>query len=268
MTERIDLDSVEVDVPDDDDEDRSYGDWFWRGESDPADERDPPWSGSPSDPVGSGDGDAIDDRESGDSVEDTSSDKANSGKVPDTVEGDSGHQQPIPKIPRTAKGPVGLPERQGGAGGGGGSLSRESEPKRAEASKPVASSPQTTDHGEPDEMTLALTYEAVNRLADPQFAIADARGWADWFGIVGKVSTPAIRKFQRDTMIELDFFGGSENGPDQRLLEITPESMFYAERMVLVGGENDEWIAETADWEFVPFGEAAEKAGWDIEHEE
>lgn len=43
--------------------------------------------------------------------------------------------------------------------------------------------------------------------------------------------------------------------------------MFYAERMVLVGLEDEAWMAEAADWEFVPLAEAAEAAGWSLTDE-
>ncbi|MDJ1430776.1 hypothetical protein [Halostagnicola sp. A-GB9-2] len=180
-----------------------------------------------------------------------------------TGETEPADRQPIPGVPRTTEGPVGVPESQGGAGGGS---SNQANAEREQS----AGSQRTTNHGEatdPDDMTLALTYEAINRLEDPQFVVASARSWSDWLGIVGKVSTPAIRKFQRDEGIDLDFFGGSETGPGERLADITPDSMFYAERMVLVGAPGDERIAEAADWEFIPLETAAEKADWEIEHE-
>ncbi len=185
------------------------------------------------------------------------------GETEERSESEAADRQPIPGVPRTTEGPVGVPESQGGAGGGS-SAQADSDQKQSGGSQ------RTTNHGEatdPDDMTLALTYEAINRLEDPQFVVSSARGWSDWLGIVGKVSTPAIRKFQRDEGIDLDFFGGSETGPGERLADITPDSMFYAERMVLVGAPGDERIAEAADWEFIPLQTAAEKADWEIEHE-
>lgn len=236
MTDSIDLDGMDAGEGDDEKE-GNYGDWIWRGEGDPEDEPDIDWEESSADSIS----------ESTTDAESTTTDGSPDNRMTPGVPGDSG--------------PVGVPESRGGAGAG---TSAESEPETGGESQ------RTTDHGDdsdPDDMTMAMTYEAINRLEDPQLVITEAHEWADWVGIVGNVSTPVIRKFQRDERVELDFFGGSENGPASRLKDVTPDSMFYAERMVLVGVGDDEEIAEEAGWEFVPLTEAAEKAGWKIEHE-
>ncbi|WP_417344208.1 DUF7124 domain-containing protein [Halalkalicoccus salilacus] len=113
-------------------------------------------------------------------------------------------------------------------------------------------------------MTMAFTYEAAKRLTDPGFVFAGA-AWADWVGLVGEVDAHVLNKFQRENGIDADFFNGSGTGPAERLAEITEMSMFFAERMVLVGTADEEWIAEEAGWEFVPIGTAAEKAGWELD---
>lgn len=254
MTDSIDLDEMDAGEDEEEGEKPNHGDWLWRGEGEPDGESDPQWNASRS--AASTDEDDVPDR----------SKSADTDASSETSAGESADQQRTPKVPGAPDGPVGVPETQGGAGGGGSSANERSQKPTAEPDHD-----RTTSHGdagEADEMTLALTYEAINRLEEPQVVIADARGWADWIGIVGKVSTPAIRKFQRDERIDLDFFGGSETGPAQRLADITPESMFYAERMVVVGSKSDEWIAETAGWEFIPLETAAEKAGWSVEHAE
>jgi len=115
-------------------------------------------------------------------------------------------------------------------------------------------------------MTMALTYRAARRLARPASAFTDADAWADWVGIVGRVETPVINRFQRDHGVDADFFSGTGTAPGERLAEIGPRSMFYAERMVVVGVEGeDERVAAAADWEFVPLAEAAEKADWALD---
>ncbi|WP_290817445.1 hypothetical protein [Halovivax sp.] len=273
MTDTIDLDDVEIDDGEDDGEpDANHGDWLWRGEGDPADEPDPPWadarssgSADESDAVGEVD-------EQGAGADGAGDDSDAVGEAGPTDDGDeTPTPRRAPRVPGGPSGPVGVPEDRGGAGGGSSSSSEAGVPEEGAGVESAESSPRTTDHGaatDADEMTLALTFEAANRLADPRFAFADARGWADWIGVVGTVSTPAIRKFQRDHEVELDFFGGSETGPAERLADVTPESMFHAERMVLVGTEGDEAIAEAAGWEFVALETAAEKADWSVEHPE
>ncbi|WP_331235244.1 DUF7124 domain-containing protein [Natronorarus salvus] len=268
MADSIDLDEMDVEEPDEESE-ANHGDWLWRGEGDPEDEPEPVWSSSEREPADEGPEEPIDGPGGGtDEAGETSDDGAETQEdegPEDTSEtsgsGPESSERP-PGIPRIPTGPVGLPAEQGGAGAG----SSSGGDSAAEPSESTSSS--ADDTGAASEMTLAITYEALNRLSDPRFVIADARGWADWIGVVGKVSTPAIKGFQRREGLEIDFFGGSEDGPERRLADVTPETMFYAERMVLVGAVSDEPIAEAAGWEFVPLAEAAEKAGWTIEHEE
>ena len=163
-----------------------------------------------------------------------------------------------PGVPATSSDPVGVP------GNAGAPATEDETPDTGQTAEAGAGTAETHGATEPDEMTMAITYKAAHYFTDPSFVFTDARAWADWLGIVGDVSTPVIRKFQRDNQIELDFFGGSENGPASRLDEIDEESMFYAKRMVLVGTDADEPVAEEAGWEFVSVQEAAEKADWEL----
>jgi hypothetical protein len=139
----------------------------------------------------------------------------------------------------------------------------ESSPNTSAAPSPEPSGPHG---GGVDEMTLAFTYNAITRLSHLHGALADANEWTDWIGIVGDVEAYVINKFQRDNHLDLDFFNGSGTDPGERLAEIGEHSMFYAERMVVVGVEGeDEYVAEEAGWEFVPLSDAAAKADWDVD---
>jgi hypothetical protein len=148
----------------------------------------------------------------------------------------------------------------------------EAEPE-GDAAEPTSSGgaaqsaePSGPHGGGVDEMTLAFTYNAITRLEQLHGALADANGWTDWIGLVGDVEAYVINKFQRDNHLDLDFFNGSGTGPGERLAAIDEHSMFYAERMVVVGVEGeDEYVAEEAGWEFVPLADAAAKAGWEVE---
>ncbi len=226
MTDSIDLD--ELAVEDEKAEPTgNYGDWLWRNEGADA-------GVEPPEPA--------DDSDADEEMSDPS----------DT---------PAPGVPTTSADPVGVP---GNAGTGVESEARGG--AEADASGGIERGGTAETHGakEPDKMTMAMTYKAAHYVTDPGVVFADAGQWADWLGIVGEVSTPVIRKFQRDNRIELDFFGGSEAGPEARLEDIDRESMFYADRMVLVGTGADEWIADEAGWEFVSITTAAEKAGWEL----
>lgn len=124
------------------------------------------------------------------------------------------------------------------------------------------------DAGATHGMTMAITYNAAQRLANPERVAVDAKGWVDWLGIVGDVPAYTINAFLRKSGIDSDFFNGTDD-PDERLAKIDEHSSFHAERMVVVGikGE-DEWIAEEADWEFVPLTEAAGEADWVLQDPE
>jgi hypothetical protein len=112
-------------------------------------------------------------------------------------------------------------------------------------------------------MTMAFSYRAIRRLDNVHAALADAENWTDYLGIVGDVDASTINKYQRDNVLDLDFFNGSGTGPAERLAAVGPNSMFYAERMVLVGvDEREQAWADEADWEFIPLETAAEEAGW------
>lgn len=245
MTDSIDLD--DLDVADDEEPDANRGDWFWRGEGDPDAEPDDP----DHHPAESSVGGATDDA--------------------------------VPRVPRrNDDSPVGVPvesggsggaparDRDGGTGSGGeagsetGTESESGTGTRAgtgAGSRPEASGPHG---GGADDYTLALTYEAAKRLENLQAALADAETWTDWLGLVGDVDAHVLNKFQREHRLDLDFFNGSGSGPAERLADVDETSMFYANRMVVVGVEGEEWFADDEDWEFVPLEEAAAKAGWEL----
>lgn len=229
MTDKIDLDEIETD--DADEPEANRGDWLWREEGDPDDEPEAP----------------------------TTAASAGSGTDTDATDMAADEGGPVPRVPRENEDkPAGVPTESGGSGAG---ATVSNAPDDAE---PMAEGPHG---GGVDDMTMALTYNAVTELADPQLVVVSAREWADWVGIVGDVSAPVITKFQREHGIDADFFNGTGTGPAERLAGIGKTSMFYAERLAVVGTPDDEWIAEEAGWEFVPLETAAEKADWDIEEE-
>ncbi|MFT4885236.1 MAG: hypothetical protein ACI8U4_002758 [Natronomonas sp.] len=233
MTDKIDLDDIDTDETDE--LEANHGDWVWRDEGDPDAEPEAP-AAEPA--AGTADAEAGTDTDAGDADADTDDDG------------------PVPRVPRENEDkPAGVPTESGGSGAG---ATVSNAPDDAE---PMAEGPHG---GGVDDMTMALTYNAVTELADPQLVVVSAREWADWVGIVGDVSAPVITKFQREHGIDADFFNGTGTGPAERLADIGKTSMFYAERLAVVGTPEDEWIAEEAGWEFVPLETAAEKADWDV----
>jgi hypothetical protein len=229
VTERIDLDDVEVETEEDEGND---GDWLWRDDA-------------------SADID-------GDVGETAAGESASSGGAATESEEPSGDSQGdrIPHVPyESSNSPAGIPKDHGGAGGGAG-------PAEDRAEAPEASGPHG---GGVDDMATAYTYEAVQQLADPRIALAETNEWSDWIGLVGDVPAHAINSFLREHQLDIDFFNGSGDGPAERLAAIGEHSMFYSERMVVVGTEGEEWIAEDAGWEFVDLADAAESAGWELD---
>jgi len=229
VTERIDLDDVEVETEEDEGND---GDWLWRDDA-------------------SADID-------GDVGETAAGESASSGGSATESEEPAGDSQGdrIPHVPyESSNSPAGIPKDHGGAGGGAG-------PAEDRAEAPEASGPHG---GGVDDMATAYTYEAIQRLDDPRIALAETNEWSDWIGLVGDVPAHAINSFLREHQLDIDFFNGSGDGPAERLAAIGEHSMFYSERMVVVGTEGEEWIAEDAGWEFVDLADAAESAGWELD---
>ena len=297
-TDRIDLDELADDATDDE-PDARRGDWFWQGEGDPDAEPDEP----DRDPAESGVSRLMEAEAERSSATDADADDGDPGVADDDADAGDGADDDaaaIPRVPReNADKPVGVPSGVGGAGAGAGpgsAMSPDDTPParagpaaRASAEHGAAAAPADGPNhdagtnaarkavaagaaeakgphgGGADDMTMALSFRAMSQLSDPQLTVAKAREWADWVGIVGEVEAPVINKFQREHRVDADFFNGTGTGPAERLANVGETSMFYAKRMVLVGTEADRWIAEEAGWEFVPFGTAAEKAGWDHE---
>lgn len=277
MTERINLD--ELDAGSEDEKTQNAGDWFWREEGDPEDDQKSVAE--------------INTAESRTADVETTADSETTDTAANTVNVDS---EPIPRVPRENENkPAGIPVESGGSGAGAGEHENKDTRKHAAATVDADERENTTKSvvsedtsgashqpldatanseasgphgGGADDMTLAFTYEAATRLSDFGRVAADTYGWADWVGVVGHVPAHVINKFQRDRNVDLDFFNGSARGPAERLAAINHHSMFYADRMVVVGvaGENEQ-IAERTDWEFIPLAEAAEKADWKIDEQ-
>lgn len=255
MTDRIDLDELDTDGSPDDDQ-GNPGDWFWGAGTDPPESStETTASGTDAPSEDRVAGRATDTADSHDAAADPHRSAAEAGG-PD-VDGDT-RESPVPHVPRPNKDrPVGIPVASGGAGSG--------PSQGTEAGAPGEMASGGPHGGGVDDMTMAITYNAFRRLERPRAVAATAREWADWIGIVGREDAHVLNKFQRDEGLDLDFFNGTGTGPGERLAAIDEHSMFFADRMVVVGVEGrDEPIADTAGWEFVPLDGAAAKADWAI----
>lgn len=260
MTDSIDLD--ELDVQPDDEDEPNRGDWFW-GDDSPEDgaaaaEADDAGASAPGPASASTAADGSDGWRSGAARADELGADEPGPREYDDLGAD--RSSSTPRVPYADDDkPVGIP-REGGGGGGVPANARDEKTQE----QPEASGPHGGGAG---DMTLALSYRAVRSLENLHTALSDAETWTDYVGIVGDVDAHVINKFQRDNMIDLDFFNGTGTGPGERLAEVSPTSMFYADRMALVGVESagERAWAEAADWEFVPLAEAAEASGWELD---
>ncbi|SEO67794.1 hypothetical protein SAMN04487948_104131 [Halogranum amylolyticum] len=239
MTDRIDLDDLDVSA--DDEPEPNRGDWFWKGEGEPEAEPTAESGAEETDAAATARTDAPSEPDTPD--EPDAGDRETSGSA-------------TPRVPRADDDkPVGVPMDAGG-GGGVAAQNRGDDSGEAPYGDPYG--------GTTADMTLAFTYEAVQRLEMLHAALADAETWTDYVGLVGEVPAHVLNKFQRDERLDLDFFNGGGMGPAERLAEVDSHSMFYADRMVVVGVDGESWIAEEAGWEFVDVADAAAKADWPL----
>ena len=123
-----------------------------------------------------------------------------------------------------------------------------------------------SDPGGEGDMTLAFELSALQALAKPSTAFADARQWTRYVGVVSDEPTYVVTNYTRKRRIRQDFFSGPRG--KQGTLE-SVKDQFESDRYVLVGtGEEDEEVAEAAGWEYLPVEEAAEAADWEVGPEE
>ena len=112
------------------------------------------------------------------------------------------------------------------------------------------------------DMTLAFDLDALKELAYPDSVFTDARQWSEYVGVISEQPTYVVTNFTRKHRIRQDFFSGPR-GREESLVNV--KEQFDTDRHVFVGsGEADAELAETAGWEFLPVGEAAEAADWEL----
>ncbi|MFB6147199.1 MAG: hypothetical protein ABEJ08_05875 [Halobacteriaceae archaeon] len=111
------------------------------------------------------------------------------------------------------------------------------------------------------DMTLALDRAAVERLAEPQAAMADARRFTVALGVVGD-DHRRVAHLVREADLPQDFFPGPRSKAGAlRLIA----DQFDTERHVFVGtGPGDRDLAEQLGWEYLDVETAADRAGWTL----
>jgi len=116
-------------------------------------------------------------------------------------------------------------------------------------------------------MTLAFALGAVERLAAPAEAFADAEAWVETRAIGVVSERPrAAERYVREHDLRQDLFP-RERGPGESLA--LAGRQFATDRHVFVGtGEHHRRIAASVGWEYLPIEEAAARAGWTLEEPE
>ena len=118
----------------------------------------------------------------------------------------------------------------------------------------------TTDGDASKRLTLAFELAALERFARPGDVFADAREWSRYVGVIAN-DPDEVRAFLRSHDLRHDFELGSR---DKWLALQAVRESTDTPRYVFVGtGRDDRMAARGTGWEFVPVGEAAEKAGWE-----
>mgnify|MGYP002276648559 CR=1 FL=1 len=114
-------------------------------------------------------------------------------------------------------------------------------------------------------MTLAFELSALEALADPGAAFADARRWSEYVGVVSDEPTYVVTNFTRKRRIRQDFFSGPK-GKAESLDSV--KAQFDTERHVFVGTTDaDAALAEEHGWAYLPVEDAAENAEWALADE-
>lgn len=114
------------------------------------------------------------------------------------------------------------------------------------------------------DMTLAFELGALKRLASPGEAVADARQWTSYVGVVSDAPTYEITNYTRQHRIRQDFFSGPQ-GREESLANIRDQ--FDTGRHVLVadaGTASDDGDGLSQGWEVLAVTEAAAAAGWEL----
>ncbi|MFB6187485.1 MAG: hypothetical protein ABEI86_11540 [Halobacteriaceae archaeon] len=112
------------------------------------------------------------------------------------------------------------------------------------------------------DMTLVITLEALELLEDPQEALEDATDWTRHLGVGSERETDEIADELEAMNANPEFIAGNLSSVGSLS---TIRQRFPAERYVYVSQmSEDEEMAEALGWEFVPFRDAARKAGWPI----
>jgi len=113
-----------------------------------------------------------------------------------------------------------------------------------------------------DDLTLAFSLQALEKLARPKRAFEDAATWTSYVGIVSSESSFVERRRVREAGYQQDFLSGPRS-IEEALSSI--RSHFETDRYVFIGTDETDGIAETVpEWTFQSVTDAATAADWQL----
>jgi hypothetical protein len=114
-----------------------------------------------------------------------------------------------------------------------------------------------------NDLTLAFSLQALEKLARPKRAFEDAATWTSYIGIVSSESSFVERRRVREAGYPQDFLSGPRS-IEEALLSL--RNHFETERYVFVGTDETDGIVETVpEWSFQSLTDAATAADWRLE---
>lgn len=111
-------------------------------------------------------------------------------------------------------------------------------------------------------MTLVFTRTALERLADPAAAVADAQAWTAVIGLVSDEAPEQLSGYADREGLDPDFLS-SAGGQSGGLAVVRQQ--FATDRHVFVGTTDaDRGLAGSLGWEYLDVEEAADAADWTL----
>lgn len=115
--------------------------------------------------------------------------------------------------------------------------------------------------GSGGELTLVFALAAMEAFENPSEVFADAREWSQHIGVVAN-DTTAVKSYLAAHNLHQDFDLGER---DKWMTMADIRETATGDRYVFVGASpEDQRVAAHTGWEFIPYTEAAEKAGWTL----
>ena len=119
----------------------------------------------------------------------------------------------------------------------------------------------SVEGGSGGELTLVFALGAMEAFENPSEVFADARQWSQHLGVVAN-DTTTVESYLADHDLHQDFDLGER---DKWLAMTEMRQTASTARYVFVGtSPEDRRVAAHTGWEFIPYTEAAEKAGWTL----